>query len=64
MEVHLEMRRLYNPAPLLVAMTSYSKQDLNKLASNEEFDGYPNKPLVKNKLLVCLRPRLIKTKPQ
>jgi len=43
-------------APLIVALTSYSKLELNDLALEAPFDGYLNKPLSKAELLACLQP--------
>lgn len=44
--------------PLIVALTSYSKQELTEFAHESSFDGYLNKPLDKDKLLACLKPYL------
>ncbi|OGG96538.1 MAG: hypothetical protein A2527_01220 [Candidatus Lambdaproteobacteria bacterium RIFOXYD2_FULL_50_16] len=60
-KVNLAIRQLADPPPLLIALTSYYKQDLDHLDVYAEFDGYLNKPLVKEQLLKTLRPFLIET---
>ncbi|MDT8446086.1 MAG: ATP-binding protein [bacterium] len=57
-EANLAVRRAPVPAPLIVALTSYSKEELIQLAQESPFEGYLNKPLDKDKLLACLQPYL------
>jgi len=59
-EANQAIRQLTSSPPLIIALTSYSKQELGKLAEHVPFDGFLNKPLEREQLLTILQPYLIK----
>ncbi|OGG95105.1 MAG: hypothetical protein A2527_07980 [Candidatus Lambdaproteobacteria bacterium RIFOXYD2_FULL_50_16] len=46
-----------NPV-IILALTSYTSDDLPRIDPDLRFDGYLNKPLRKGKLLACVKPIL------
>lgn len=57
-EASTAIRKQTDAQPLIVALTSYSKQELADNLGEIEFDGYLNKPLDKEKLLASLQGRV------
>ncbi|MCP3941394.1 MAG: response regulator [Desulfobacteraceae bacterium] len=53
-EATRRIRENLKSAPPIIALTSYSKTELNKTSSNVQFQGYLHKPLEKKKLLTIL----------
>jgi len=53
------LRQFQKKGQWILALSSYSKVELDKLAKDTPFDGYINKPLSKIDLLTQLRPLLL-----
>ncbi len=57
------IRSFMEPKPLVFALTSYSKAELESVAQDCRFDGYLNKPLQKQKLIFALQQHFANQKP-
>ncbi|OGH01592.1 MAG: hypothetical protein A2600_11600 [Candidatus Lambdaproteobacteria bacterium RIFOXYD1_FULL_56_27] len=58
LEATRRIRQHQSPAPWVLALSAYSKPELDERAEAVEFEGYINKPLSRTELLVLLRPLL------
>lgn len=58
-EVSTWINQNLKPAPLLIVLSTYSQKELALHGGHVHFDGYLNKPLNENELLLILHPLMV-----